>query len=58
MSQYSITTRRVWDDKEEPTMVDKILGGKDKSKELLEDMHNAMHNFVLENAIHLQPYCE
>ena len=32
MSGYNITSRRVWDDKEEPTMVDEILEGKGKKK--------------------------
>ena len=32
MSEYFVTTRRVWDDKEEPSMVDEILEGKGKPK--------------------------
>ena len=56
MSAYNITTRRVWDDKEEPAMVDEILEGKGKPRELSEEMRNAMHEFVLDNAVHLEPY--
>lgn len=56
MSEYNITTRRVWDDQEEPVMVDEILEGKGKPRELSEDLRNAMHEFVLDNAVHLEPY--
>ena len=56
MAAYNITTRRVWDDKEEPTMVDEILEGKGKPRELSEDLRNAMHQFVLDNAIQFEPY--
>jgi len=58
MSEYNITSRRVWDDKEEPTMVDEILEGKGKQKLLIENLRAAMHEFVLDNAQHVQPYCE
>jgi len=58
MSEYNITSRRVWDDKEEPTMVDEILEGKGKPKQLTESLRNAMHDFVLNNASHLEPYRE
>ena len=56
MSEYNITSRRVWDDKEEPTMVDEILEGKGKMKVLSEEMRVAMHEFVLDNASHIEPY--
>ena len=56
MAAYNITTRRVWDDKEEPTMVDEILEGKGKPRQLLEDLRNAMHQFLLDNAVQLEAY--
>ena len=56
MAAYNVTIRRIWDDKEEPTMVDEILEGKGKSRELSEDLKNAMHQFVLDNAIQFEPY--
>ena len=58
MSEYNITSRRVWDDKEKPSMVDEILEGKGKPKMLTEAMRNAMHDFVLDNAAHMETYRE
>jgi len=58
MSDYKITSRRVWDDKEEPSMVDEILEGKGKRKLLSEQFKSAMHEFVLDNVEHVQPYRE
>ena len=58
MSQYNITTRRMWDDKEEPTMVDEILEGKGKPRFLSEEMRASVHAFVLDNASNLQTYRE
>ena len=58
MSEYNITSRRVWDIKEEPTTVDKILEGKRKPKLLSEGLRNATYNFVLDNAFHLEPYSQ
>jgi hypothetical protein len=55
---YNITSHRVWDDKEDPTIVDKILEKKGKPKLLSEGLRNAMHNFVLDNAAHIEPYRE
>ena len=56
MSDYNVTTRRIWDDKEEPSMVDEILEGKGKPKLLSEELRNAMHAFVLDNSVHIEPY--
>jgi len=56
MAEYNITSRRVWDDMEEPTMVDEILEGKGKLKLLSEDERKNMHDFVLDNAVHVAPY--
>ena len=56
MSEYNMTSQRVWDDKKEPAMVDEILEGKGKLKLLLEEVGNAMHEFILDNASHMEPY--
>ena len=57
MSDYNLTSRRVWDDKE-PTMVDEILEGKGKPQVLSQELRNAMRDFVLDNASHIEPYRE
>jgi hypothetical protein len=56
MSEYNVTTRRVWDDKEEPSMVDEILEGKGKPKLLSEELRSAMQEFVLDNSAPVEPY--
>ena len=56
MSAYNITTRRVWDEKEEPTTVDEILEGRGKPRQMSEAFRDAIHGFVLDNAIHLEAY--
>jgi len=56
MAEYKITSRRVWDDMEEPTMVDEILEGKGKLKLLTKQDRKNMHDFVLDNAAHVEPY--
>ena len=56
MAEYKLTSRRVWDDERESTMVDEILEGKGKLKVLSEELQSAMHEFVLDNASHIQPY--
>ena len=56
MSDYNVTTRRIWDDKEEPAMVDEMLEGKGKPKLLSEDLRTAMHAFVLDNSAHIEPF--
>lgn len=53
---YNITSRRVWDDKEELTMIDEILEGKGKPRQLSKELRNAMHKFVIDNTTHLQAY--
>jgi len=58
MSEYNITTRRVWNDKEEPAMVNEILEGKGKNRHMSEAFRDAIHDFVLDNAIHLETYHE
>ena len=56
MPEYNITTRRVWDDKEEPAMIDEILEGRGKPREMLEAFRDTLHEFVLDNSVHLEAY--
>jgi hypothetical protein len=51
-------TRRVWDDKEEPTMHDEILEGNGCSCRLNANLKSWAHTFVLHNAATTQPWCE
>jgi len=56
MAKYKITSQKIWDDVEEPTMVDEILEGKGKLNMLTEEDRKNMHDFVLNNAGHVEPY--
>jgi len=56
MAVYQPTSRRVWDDKEDPTMTDDILEGKRKPQKLFEQLKSWMHNFVCENVAQLEDY--
>lgn len=56
MIDYNITSRRVWDDQEEQSMVDEILQGKGKPKLLSEALRDSMHDLVLDNVAHIEPY--
>jgi hypothetical protein len=56
MSEYNITTPRVWDDKEEPSIVNEILEGKGKRKVLSEEVRRAIHEFVLDNSALIESY--
>lgn len=58
MTQYSPTSKRVWDSKEDPVMTDKIVEGKGKPRKLSEQVQKWVHDFVLENASQLQVYRE
>ena len=54
MAEYNITTRRVWDDKQELFMIDEISNGKGKLHQLLEELRTAFHKFVLDSSAHLE----
>jgi len=56
MVDYNITSKKVWDDMEEPTMVDEILEGKGKLRLLIEEERKSIHDFVLDNATHVEVY--
>jgi len=56
MSAYSPTSRRGWDSKEDPTMTDEIVEGKGKPRNLSKQLRKWIHDFVLDNAVQLDPY--
>jgi hypothetical protein len=58
MSTYTPTSRRVWDDQEDPTMVDEILEGKGRLRCLSSELQKWLHNFVCDNVNALEPYRE
>jgi hypothetical protein len=56
MSRFSATRQRVWDDKEEPGLFDEELEGGDVKRIMCENVRKWAHNFVLENAAHIQGF--
>ena len=56
MSTYTPTSRRVRDDKEDPTMNDEILQGKGKPRVLSDDLWKWLHVFICDNVDVLEPY--
>ena len=55
MSTFTTVTRRVWDDKEDPTTVDEILQGKRRPRPMSIEFREWAHAFVLDNAHVLEP---
>ena len=55
MSEYNVTTREFGTTRE-PSMVDELLEGKGKPKILSEELRSAMHAFVLDNSVHIEPF--
>ena len=58
MQNCTMTSRRVWDDKEEPSMNDEVLQGKGRRRILSPELQQWIHEFVLNNAEILQDYRE
>jgi hypothetical protein len=58
MTSYSITNRRVWDDKEDPTMNDKILEGVGRPRILIPKIRDWIHEFVVNNVAPLELWRE
>jgi hypothetical protein len=58
MTSYSITSRRVWDDKEDPTMNDEILEGVGRSRILTPKIRDWIHEFVVNNVAPLESWRE
>ena len=56
MQSYTVTTRRVWDDKEDPSMYDEILEGAERACRLPPDLQQWIHEFVVNNAAPLEEW--
>lgn len=56
MQEYTTTSRRVWDDKEDPSMYDEILEGNDRPRYLTPNLRGWIHEFVLTNAAPLEDW--
>jgi hypothetical protein len=57
LTRYSPTARKVWDEKEDQTMVDEMLQGRVGMRRNLDsDERHWAHEFVIENAAHLENY--
>lgn len=55
MSQYTPTTKRAYDDKEEPAMYDEILEGSPRERKMSDQFQRLIHEFVLDNTEHMEP---
>jgi hypothetical protein len=56
MQKYTVTTRRVWDDKENPSMYDVILKGAERARRLPPDLQEWIREFVVNNAAPLEEW--
>ena len=56
LSEYNATTKRAWDDEEEPTMYDEILEGAKQDRPMTPKFRKLIHGFVLDNTVHMEPY--
>ncbi len=54
MQEFKGSTRRVWDDKEDPTMYDEILEGSGRVRHLSFELRQWIHEFVVNNASPLE----
>lgn len=52
------TRRRVWDDKEDPTMHDEIFEGNGCPKKMSANLKNWAHSFVIHNVATTEPWCK
>lgn len=56
LSQYTPTSKRAWDDNEEPAMYDEILEGARRDRPMSFEFQKMIHGFVLDNTEHMEPY--
>lgn len=56
MSECTPTTKRAWDDQEEPAMYDEILEGGKRDRPMTSSFQKLIHEFVLDNTEHMEPY--
>ena len=55
MQSYMHTSRRIWDDKDDPTMNDEILEGVGRQMTLTPKIREWIHEFVVNNVAPLEP---
>jgi hypothetical protein len=58
IQEVNSTRRRVWEDKEEPTMNDEVLEGNGHPRRRSANLKNWAHTFILHNASTTEPWCE
>jgi hypothetical protein len=56
MQEYTVTIRRVWDDKEDPSMYNEILEGAKRARRLPPDLQQWIHKSVVNNAAPLEKW--
>ena len=58
MAKYNITTHRICNDKQKPSMINEIPEGKKNPQQLSEELRTTDLEFVLDNSAHLEDYKE
>lgn len=56
MTEYKHSTSRVWEIREDPSMLEEVLEKDPKERPLADRERRWMHNFVLDNATDLEPW--
>jgi hypothetical protein len=56
MQRFEGTSRRVWEDKEENTMIDEIIQGNGWPRRMSQNMRAWAHNFVINNSVDMAPW--
>lgn len=56
LADYTPTTKRAWDENEEPTMYDEILEGGKCDRFMSLDFYKLIHSFILDNTEHMEVY--
>ena len=56
LAEYTPTTKRAWDENEEPTMNDEILEGTKRDRPMSSDFLKLIHGFLLDNNEHMEDY--
>jgi hypothetical protein len=49
IQDFTTTRQRVWDDKEDPTMIDEVLEGGGWPQFMISNLRDMAHSFVLQN---------
>ena len=56
LADYTGTTKRAWDDNEEPAVNDEVLEGAERDRPLSTDFMKLIHSFVLDNTEYMEEY--